>query len=300
MSFLLYDLKPGWKSTSWATCSALTASYFPAQYFNVLSQLEKILGVRCFQSLAAFMGLALAWDRARPPPEARWLGGTSSGVRHSCRLPAQGPAIVGHPVPGQHGGGPGAPAGRLLRSPGVAGDVSRCAGAPPGAGRGQAGREPRRSPRSGSLSSRSKPYSVITRPVSVVSVDLGDLAGQEILLRRDGPGPGAGRRSCCSLPTWRYVADPPFGRAPLSSLMSSSARCTRRPVTSGCLLLEHYGFSPALALAGPGQRRCPHRRLRPEGVGVPPGAGRCRMSASSTRSSWAIIRCWRTTITDAS
>ena len=112
--------------------------------------------------------LAPAGDRARPPPAARWLGASSSGVRHSRRPPARGPGNRRLSVPGQHGGGPGAPAGRLLRGPGVAGDESGCAGPPPGTGRGQAGPRTAPSPRSGSPSSRSKPYSATTRPVSVV------------------------------------------------------------------------------------------------------------------------------------
>jgi nicotinamidase-related amidase len=48
VSFLLYDLKTRLKIDQLATCSALTASSSRAQHFSSLSQLEKILGVRCF------------------------------------------------------------------------------------------------------------------------------------------------------------------------------------------------------------------------------------------------------------
>ena len=56
VSFLLYDLKTRLGIDELATCSALTASDSRAQHFNALSQLEKILGVRCFESLAEFVG----------------------------------------------------------------------------------------------------------------------------------------------------------------------------------------------------------------------------------------------------
>jgi hypothetical protein len=54
VSFLLYDLKTRLGIDAVATCSALTASASRAQHFNALSQLEKILGVRCFDSPAEF------------------------------------------------------------------------------------------------------------------------------------------------------------------------------------------------------------------------------------------------------
>jgi len=50
VSFLLYDLKTRFGIDELATCSALTASASRAQHFNALAQLEKILGVRCFDS----------------------------------------------------------------------------------------------------------------------------------------------------------------------------------------------------------------------------------------------------------
>jgi nicotinamidase-related amidase/aminoglycoside phosphotransferase (APT) family kinase protein len=55
VSFLLYDLKTRLGIDELATCTALTASASRAQHFNALSQLEKILGVRCFTSLAEFV-----------------------------------------------------------------------------------------------------------------------------------------------------------------------------------------------------------------------------------------------------
>ena len=54
VSFLLYDLKTRLGVDELATCSALTASASRAQHFNALAQLEKILGVRCFDSRAEF------------------------------------------------------------------------------------------------------------------------------------------------------------------------------------------------------------------------------------------------------
>lgn len=51
---MLYDLKTRLGIDELATCSALTASDSRAQHLNALSKLEKILGVRCFESLAEF------------------------------------------------------------------------------------------------------------------------------------------------------------------------------------------------------------------------------------------------------
>ena len=55
VSFLLYDLKTRLGIDDLATCSALTASASRAQHFNALTQLAKILGVQCFESLAEFV-----------------------------------------------------------------------------------------------------------------------------------------------------------------------------------------------------------------------------------------------------
>ena len=54
VSFLLYDLKTRLGIDELATCSALTASASRIQHFNALAQLEKLLGVRCFDSVAEF------------------------------------------------------------------------------------------------------------------------------------------------------------------------------------------------------------------------------------------------------
>jgi aminoglycoside phosphotransferase (APT) family kinase protein len=55
VSFLLYDLKTRLGIDDLATCSTLTASASRAQHLNALGQLEKILGVPCFDSPAEFV-----------------------------------------------------------------------------------------------------------------------------------------------------------------------------------------------------------------------------------------------------
>jgi nicotinamidase-related amidase len=55
VSFLLYDLSTRLGIEELATCSALTASASRTQHFNALAQLDKILGVNCFESLADFV-----------------------------------------------------------------------------------------------------------------------------------------------------------------------------------------------------------------------------------------------------
>src|SRR5499427_4773087 len=54
VSFLLYELSTRLGIDDLATCSALTASASRTQHFNALAQLEKILGVRRFDSPAEF------------------------------------------------------------------------------------------------------------------------------------------------------------------------------------------------------------------------------------------------------
>ncbi|MBV9204007.1 MAG: isochorismatase family protein [Actinobacteria bacterium] len=76
VSFLLYDLKTRAGISELATCSALTASASRAQHFNALAQLEKILGVCCFDSPAEFAdwlrpGAELDLPRHRPGFEPR-------------------------------------------------------------------------------------------------------------------------------------------------------------------------------------------------------------------------------------
>ena len=65
MSFLLYDLSTRLGIEKLATCSALTASASRTQHFNALSQLDKILGVSCFESVAEFVDWLRAGRRAR-------------------------------------------------------------------------------------------------------------------------------------------------------------------------------------------------------------------------------------------
>ena len=54
VSYLLYELKTRLGIDGLATCTALTASSSRAQHFNALSQLERLLGVACFESVAQF------------------------------------------------------------------------------------------------------------------------------------------------------------------------------------------------------------------------------------------------------
>jgi protein-tyrosine phosphatase/nicotinamidase-related amidase len=65
VSFLLYELRTRLGVDELATCSALTASASRTQHFNALSQLDKILGVSCFDSLADFV------DWLRPGAELK-------------------------------------------------------------------------------------------------------------------------------------------------------------------------------------------------------------------------------------
>ena len=96
VSFLLYELKTRLAIDELATCSALTASDSRAQHFNALSQLEKILGVRCFESPAEFVGWlrpGTELDLPRQPigMEPRLRG---SGIR--AALQPRDRAIVGY------------------------------------------------------------------------------------------------------------------------------------------------------------------------------------------------------------
>ena len=84
VSFLLYELKTRLGLEELATCSALTASASRVQHFNALAQLQKILGVRCFDSLAEFVdwlrpGAELALPRHRLGFEPR-IGGAGTGA----------------------------------------------------------------------------------------------------------------------------------------------------------------------------------------------------------------------------
>jgi nicotinamidase-related amidase len=95
VSFLLYDLKTRLGIDELATCTALTASASRTQHFNALSQLERILGVRCFASLAEFV------DWMRPGAELDLpedLLGFAPRIRGSDALDlrAEDRAIVAH------------------------------------------------------------------------------------------------------------------------------------------------------------------------------------------------------------
>ena len=94
VSFLLYDLKTRLGIDALATCSALTASASRAQHFNALSQLEKILGVRCFDSPAEFA------DWLRPGAELelpRHSGGFEPLIEGAgTALSSEDRAIIAH------------------------------------------------------------------------------------------------------------------------------------------------------------------------------------------------------------
>ncbi|MBI5366454.1 MAG: isochorismatase family protein [Planctomycetes bacterium] len=69
VSFLLYDLKARGRIDELATCSALTASASRTQHFIALEQVQKILGVRCFDTVGDFVEWLLPGGQAiRPPP----------------------------------------------------------------------------------------------------------------------------------------------------------------------------------------------------------------------------------------
>jgi protein-tyrosine phosphatase/nicotinamidase-related amidase len=94
VSYLLYELKTRFGIDRLATCSALTASASRAQHFNALLQLERLLGVECFESVAEFAD----WLR----PGARLaLPAPRGGVEPTIRVPSgditsADRAIVGH------------------------------------------------------------------------------------------------------------------------------------------------------------------------------------------------------------
>jgi nicotinamidase-related amidase len=85
VSFLLYELKTRLGIDELATCSALTASASRAQHFNALAQLDKILGVACFESVAGFV------DWLRPGSELD-LPARALGFEPRIRV-ASGPAL---------------------------------------------------------------------------------------------------------------------------------------------------------------------------------------------------------------
>jgi protein-tyrosine phosphatase/nicotinamidase-related amidase len=84
VSFLLYELSTRLGIDELATCSALTASASRTQHFNALSQLDKILGVSCFDSVADFVdwlrpGAELELPRHQLGFEPR-ISGAEAGV----------------------------------------------------------------------------------------------------------------------------------------------------------------------------------------------------------------------------
>src|SRR5262249_45107875 len=86
VSFLLYELSTRLGIDELATCSALTASASRTQHFNALSQLDKILGVSCFDSVADFVdwlrpGAELDLPRHAPGFEPR-IGGSEAAALH--------------------------------------------------------------------------------------------------------------------------------------------------------------------------------------------------------------------------
>ena len=96
VSFLLYDLKTRLGIDELATCSALTASDSRAQHFNALSQLEKILGVRCFESLAEFVGWLRPGTELDLPQQPVGLEPRLRGSGIRAALHPRDRAIVGY------------------------------------------------------------------------------------------------------------------------------------------------------------------------------------------------------------
>ena len=95
VSFLLYDLRTRLGIDELGTCSALTASASRTQHFNALSQLDKILGVNCFDSPAEFVewlrpGAKLALPRHSLGFEPRISGHEARALKDSDR------SIVAH------------------------------------------------------------------------------------------------------------------------------------------------------------------------------------------------------------
>ena len=90
VSFLLYDLRTRLGIEELATCSALTASASRTQHFNALSQLDKILGVSCFESVADFVdwlrpGAELNLPRHPLEFEPRIVGGEAAALQDDDR-----------------------------------------------------------------------------------------------------------------------------------------------------------------------------------------------------------------------
>jgi protein-tyrosine phosphatase/nicotinamidase-related amidase/aminoglycoside phosphotransferase (APT) family kinase protein len=96
VSFLLYDLKTRLGIEKLATCTALTASASRAQHFNALSQLEKILGVHCFESLAEFVDWLKPGAGLDLPEDPLGFAPRINGAEAQADLEPDDRAIVAH------------------------------------------------------------------------------------------------------------------------------------------------------------------------------------------------------------
>jgi protein-tyrosine phosphatase/nicotinamidase-related amidase/aminoglycoside phosphotransferase (APT) family kinase protein len=96
VSFLLYDLKTRLGIDELATCSALTASASRAQHFNALAQLEKLLGVRCFDSTAEFADWLRPGAELALPNQPLGFEPHIGGDGAAAALTATDRAIIGH------------------------------------------------------------------------------------------------------------------------------------------------------------------------------------------------------------
>ncbi len=95
VSFLLYELKTRLGIDRLATCSALTASASRAQHFNALGQLDRLLGVDCFDSVAGFAD----WLRpgaSLPLPSVPRGPGPRVELEGGALLDATDRAIIAH------------------------------------------------------------------------------------------------------------------------------------------------------------------------------------------------------------
>jgi nicotinamidase-related amidase/aminoglycoside phosphotransferase (APT) family kinase protein len=96
VTFLLYDLKTRMGIDELATCMSLTASASRAQHFNALSQLEKILGVHCFESLAEFVDWLRPGAKLNIPSHSRSFEPRIVGGDVVAALRPDDRAIVAH------------------------------------------------------------------------------------------------------------------------------------------------------------------------------------------------------------
>ena len=96
VSFLLYDLKTRLGIDELATCSALTASASRTQHFNALAQLEKLLGVRCFDSTAEFADWLRPGAELRLPTDPLGFEPRIEGADARAALSHTDRAIVAH------------------------------------------------------------------------------------------------------------------------------------------------------------------------------------------------------------